>query len=255
MEVDGDVDVVADGLAQLREPFGGVLHRGRRLDVARRPALGRAGLERREARAPCPVSSSSGVPAWAVDADAVARRAAEQLVDRHAQRLALDVPERQVDAAESAGEDRTAAVEGVPVNRLPVVRDPPRILADQVRLDLLDRVCSVSARPSTIGSPRPTIPASVWILRNSQRGLTRKVSSFVTVIFSFGVIGALLPFFCATTSAAAIIPASAVRLEVSICRAMYHTSALPFANCRNQRQGAFTRPFWLVQMQQGTRRR
>ena len=56
-----------------------------------------------------------------VDADAVARRAAEQFVDRDAERLALDVPQRHVDAAEGAGEDRAAAIEGVAVDRLPVV--------------------------------------------------------------------------------------------------------------------------------------
>src|SRR5262245_48887395 len=41
-------------------------------------------------------------------------------------------------------------------------------------------VAHVCARPSRIGSPSPTMPASVWTLRKSQRGLTRKVSSFVT---------------------------------------------------------------------------
>src|SRR5262249_53781888 len=43
----------------------------------------------------------------------------------------------------------------------------------------LTAVAQVSARPSVIGSPSPTTPALVWTLRNSQRGLTRKVSSFV----------------------------------------------------------------------------
>ena len=45
-------------------------------------------------------------------------------------------------------------------------------------------VATVFARPSTIGSPSPVMPALVWIFRNSQRGLTRKVSSFVTRNFS-----------------------------------------------------------------------
>ena len=122
-----------------------------------------------------------------VDADPVARRAAEQLVDGHAQGLALDVPEGHVDAAQGAGQDRAAAVEGVAVDRLPVVDDLARVLADEVGLDLLDRRRRrSSARPSTIGSPRPTIPASVWTLRNSQRGLTRKVSSLVILIAILG---------------------------------------------------------------------
>ena len=49
----------------------------------------------------------------------------------------------------------------------------------------------VRARPSVTGSPRPTMPASVWIFRKSQRGLTRKVSSFVILILSLGEMGAL----------------------------------------------------------------
>ena len=44
----------------------------------------------------------------------------------------------------------------------------------------------MSARPSVIGSPRPTIPALVWIFRNSQRGLTRNVSSLVMLKLLFG---------------------------------------------------------------------
>ena len=42
------------------------------------------------------------------------------------------------DAAERAGEDRAAAVEGVPVHGLPVVHDARGVLADQVGLQLRD---------------------------------------------------------------------------------------------------------------------
>src|SRR5579862_689859 len=48
----------------------------------------------------------------------------------------------------------------------------------------------VNARPSRIGSPRPVIPALVWILRNNQRGLTRKVSSLVILRLSLDLMGA-----------------------------------------------------------------
>src|SRR2546423_8031161 len=41
---------------------------------------------------------------------------------------------------------------------------------------------TVSARPSTTGSPQPLIPSSVLTLRNSQRGATRNVST--PVIFT-----------------------------------------------------------------------
>src|SRR5207249_1803256 len=47
-------------------------------------------------------------------------------------------PQGDVDAAQGAGKDRTAPVEGVAVDRLPVMDDLPRVLADQVRLDLPD---------------------------------------------------------------------------------------------------------------------
>ena len=74
-----------------------------------------------------------------VDADPLTRRPAQELVDRHAQGFPLDVPERHVDPAERAGQDRAASVERVPVNRLPVVHHLARVLAHQVGLDLLDR--------------------------------------------------------------------------------------------------------------------
>ena len=138
-----------------------------------------------------------GAAGVGVDADPPPGRAAEQLVDRHAERLALDVPEGHVDAAQGAGQDRAAAVEGVAVDRLPVMDDLARVLADQVRLDLLDGLCHRRA-PGPRRSARPgrRCRRSVWIFRNSQRGLTRKVSSLVILIRSLGRIGAKigLPF-------------------------------------------------------------
>ncbi len=47
-------------------------------------------------------SARSGVFAWRVDRDPVADLAAEQHPDRHAERLALDVPKRHVDAGHGA---------------------------------------------------------------------------------------------------------------------------------------------------------
>ena len=80
----------------------------------------------------------SGRARVGVDAHPPPRGAAQKLVHRNAERLALDVPEGHVDAAQGAGEDRPAPVEGVTVDRLPVVDDLARVLADQVGLDLLD---------------------------------------------------------------------------------------------------------------------
>src|SRR5439155_641295 len=65
-----------------------------------------------------------------VDADAVAARAAEQAVDRHAPQLAGYVPQRLVDAGEGVGHERPAANVAVgAVDLLPQVLDPRRVLA------------------------------------------------------------------------------------------------------------------------------
>src|SRR5690606_10776879 len=68
----------------------------------------------------------------AVGLDPVAHQAAEQLVDRHAQGLALNVPQRLVDAGDRAHQDRAAAVEAAAVEHLPQVVDARRVATDQV---------------------------------------------------------------------------------------------------------------------------
>ena len=52
----------------------------------------------------------------AIDLHAVAHQAAEQFVHRHAQGLALDVPQRLVDAGDGAHQDRAAAIEAAAVH-------------------------------------------------------------------------------------------------------------------------------------------
>ena len=87
----------------------------------------------------CAALSGSRPPRRAVDPDLVARRAAEQLVDRQPQQLAVEsqsacsMPERALVRISPA------AVEGVLVHRLPEVDDPRRVLPDQPRLELLHR--------------------------------------------------------------------------------------------------------------------
>ncbi len=109
-----------------------------RLDVAGRTALGGARFERGEPELDDVACIFSGVLGVSVDADSIAGGSAEQFVDRHAERLALDVPERLVDAAERAGQHRTAAIKGVAVDRLPMMDHGARIFPDQIRLDFLD---------------------------------------------------------------------------------------------------------------------
>jgi hypothetical protein len=98
VEVDGDVRIVARGLAQLGEPLRGVADLGRRLDVAGVPPLRRSGLERPEALFQ-PFLDPLGRAGVGVHANPPPRRPAEQLVHRHAERLALEVPQRHVDPA------------------------------------------------------------------------------------------------------------------------------------------------------------
>ena len=75
----------------------------------------------------------------AVGAHLVAHETAEQLVHRHAQHLALDVPQRLVDTGDGAHQDRAAAVETGAIHGLPEVIDAARVLADQVVGQLMHR--------------------------------------------------------------------------------------------------------------------
>ena len=65
-------------------------------------------------------------------------RAAQQLVHRHAEHLAANIPQRLVDAGDRRADDRTGAVEAVDVHRLPVMLHLHRILADQELAEILD---------------------------------------------------------------------------------------------------------------------
>src|SRR5690606_36453941 len=75
----------------------------------------------------------------AVGLHPVTHAAAEKLVHRHAQGLALDVPQRLVDAGDRAHQHPAAAVEAAAVERLPQAVDPRRILADDVLAQLVHR--------------------------------------------------------------------------------------------------------------------
>jgi hypothetical protein len=73
-----------------------------------------------------------------VNANAIACRTTEQLINGHAEEFPFNVPERLLDSTERAREDRSAAVECVPVNRLPVMNDEAWILPNQIGLDFRD---------------------------------------------------------------------------------------------------------------------
>ncbi len=67
-----------------------------------------------------------------VDANLVTHLTAEQVTDRHPQRLALDVPQRLIDAGQRTHVNRAAAVETAAVQHGPDVFDVARVFADQV---------------------------------------------------------------------------------------------------------------------------
>ena len=68
------------------------------------------------------------------------RLAAEQLVDRHVGALALDVPQRLIDAAHRVVEHRAVAPIRADVHRLPDVFDVVRVFAfEERRQELVDR--------------------------------------------------------------------------------------------------------------------
>ena len=70
-----------------------------------------------------------------IDARLVAHLAAEKLIDGHAEMLARDVPQRDVDCA-YARHNRRAAEVARTIHRLPVVFYQQRVLAHQIRREL-----------------------------------------------------------------------------------------------------------------------
>ena len=62
----------------------------------------------------------------------VAHLATEQIADRHAQGLALDVPQRLIDTGQCAHVDRAAPVEAAAIEHGPDVFDVAWVFADQV---------------------------------------------------------------------------------------------------------------------------
>src|SRR5579859_4727018 len=130
MQIEDDLDIVTHGLADRLELLDREADRPARLeDVAdigqappdELPALGfrsKAALDQRLDRLATVVRIAD---------DLVAHQPSQQLVDGHAARLALDVPQRNIDRRQRAGADLPGGEEASPKQRLPEVLDAIRI--------------------------------------------------------------------------------------------------------------------------------
>ena len=76
----------------------------------------------------------------AVNQHGLARRAAQQLIDGNAKRLALDVPQRRVDGRDRGHRDRAAPPVGAFVEKLPDVLDAACVTSDEQRQDVIGQV-------------------------------------------------------------------------------------------------------------------
>jgi hypothetical protein len=107
-------------------------------------------------------------PAVGIERHAVAYLAADQLVDRHAQCLALDIPERQIDGADGADGDRAAGPGHAAMQRCPVLLDLKGILAPKVGPKFSISAARAASLYWRLPSPMPVMPASVWMRTKSQ---------------------------------------------------------------------------------------
>ena len=180
MEVDHDVDVGADRVAQRADHVGD----------ANRPLVGRHVVRVGNADDLDGVVACLGDDAPALDdrgdgvglvdrlhvakaemgvgAQIVAHLAAEQAPDRHAERLAENVPERDLDAADGRHALDPEAPEAVPGQDLVALLDVAGILPDQQRLEILDGADDGAGLPFQ----RRFAPAEQARARRFRRGRT-----------------------------------------------------------------------------------
>src|SRR5262249_22739357 len=139
-QLQDDVDVALDRLARGRDTLDHAVHQ-RVLRHVAKTVRNRVELDRRKTllsrRARKRSDFLRGLSAHQqMQPHSIAVLATQQLPDWRLQQLSLDVPQRDVDGADRAAQDRAA--EGAhAVQVLPVALDLPRILTDQVFLKRL----------------------------------------------------------------------------------------------------------------------
>ncbi len=146
MDLDAEINLVAGGLAQPPHILDCLRHLGRvRLEIGLGLALVEEGIEVTDGvealgltRLQLPYELvDRGTEDMGVEPRLVSDRAAEQLIDGHTQALALDVPERDVDRGDGAGNGGAREVMRA-LHHVPVVLDVARGLADEVLAEFSD---------------------------------------------------------------------------------------------------------------------
>ena len=142
MDLDQQLDLEADRIAHRGERFDGLLLRligNEQPAMIERVALqcGEAALQLTQGELGRALRRRT-IPA-SVGPDLVAHLAAQQFVDRHTQRFALDVVERHLDSGLGAVLDRTAAREVAVVDGLPQLFNPEGILTSDHAAVFLDQ--------------------------------------------------------------------------------------------------------------------
>ncbi len=133
MKINADIGVLASCFADAGKGFCSGFDVGLGCDDTELIARINPRLEGVEAFGLAGLDGVGVVANMGIDSHSIARGAPQQLIDGHSQGLALDVPQRLLDATQGAGKDWATPVEGVSIEGLPVVDHVARVLADQVR--------------------------------------------------------------------------------------------------------------------------
>ena len=166
VRVEDQVDLVTEGVAQRLRGLDRLHDRRLRIPVRERVVVERgerAVAERREALlAPAERvlhQRFGGVSRQvAVDAHLLARRAAEEVVDRDAEPLPLQIPERDVDPGDRAHDHLPGRPERAAHHFAPPVLDLPRVLPDQQLAEVVEDAEHAAAPPAEARLADPRQP-------------------------------------------------------------------------------------------------
>ena len=130
---------------------------------------------------------AGGGPGRGEGRDAVALLAAEELVDRYAERLALDVVERDVDGRDRRGEHPAAFEILAAVHLLPERADREGVAADEESArSAATAPATAFSRPERPPSPQPKTPSSVSTLTRSWLRVPTQAAKGVTAVIFMG---------------------------------------------------------------------